>query len=172
MNNEKFRGNKIWIWRDAAPQELDVYIGDPKSSPPRLASVGGIYRLESDSFLIIKLYTTLPISQGMPLTPSKFFDFTTGSAAKLLFFTPDQVSTIFNHILTKRLINKTDNKKSYFLRLKFLYRSCTLWTQLHWPKLTALIYCHQTNMMNMILSFKRAQSQIWRLEAAAYVRFN
>jgi hypothetical protein len=66
-----------------------VYVGDPKSSPARVATIGGGSYLKN--MMILKLCTRLTISQGMTLTPNKFFDLSADSPGKEFYFSKDMV---------------------------------------------------------------------------------
>jgi hypothetical protein len=77
-------------------------VGDPKSSPPRIATIGGGAVLVNGLMLIIKLCTRLTISQGMALTPNKFFDLSADSPAKLLYFSKEMVFIFLNFRKVKK----------------------------------------------------------------------
>jgi hypothetical protein len=73
-----------------------VYVGDPKSSPPHIATIGGGAFLNNGPMLILKLCTRLTISQGMPLTPNKFFDLSVDTTGKEFYFSKEMVFIILN----------------------------------------------------------------------------
>jgi len=70
-----------------------VYSGDPSTDNSVSPVVAGKQRY----LIILKVCSLLkmPKGNGMALTPSKFYDFTADSPAKLLYFTDEKVNLIF-----------------------------------------------------------------------------
>jgi hypothetical protein len=87
-----------------------VYVGDPKSSPSRFATIGDGTFLENAPMILLKSCTRLSISQGMALTPNKFFDLSADTAATLLYFSKEKVF-ILNCTPTNQLQNNLVKKQ-------------------------------------------------------------